>query len=199
MATTTTTATQTYVGKRVRRTEDPRLITGTATYVDDITREGMLYTAVLRSPHAAAKISSIAIEKAAALPGVRAVYTGEDVKDVGPVPCAGSMPTLRVPHHAILAQDRVYYVGHPVAAVVATDRYVAQDAVELIEVDYEPTDSVADPEKALEEGSVGFTRNIRTTSRLPTTRTVATSGRLLPKPMWWSASGLQFRDWRLRR
>ncbi len=154
MATTTTTPRKAYVGQRVRRTEDPRLITGTATYVDDIKREGMLYAAVLRSPHAAAKISGISIGKAASLPGVRAVYTGEDVKSVGPVPCAGSMPTLRVPHHAILAQDRVYYVGHPVAAVVATDRYVAQDAVDLIEVDYEPTDHVADPEKALEEGSV---------------------------------------------
>lgn len=114
----------------------------------------MLYATVLRSPHAAAKISSISIEKAVAVAGVRAVYTGEDVKDVGPVPCAGSMPTLRVPHHHILAQDRVYYVGHPVAAVVATDRYVAQDAVDLIEVNYESADNVADPEKALEEGSV---------------------------------------------
>ena len=127
MATTTTTPRKAYVGQRIRRTEDPRLITGTATYVDDIKREGMLYAAVLRSPHSAAKISSIAIEKAAALPGVRAVYTGEDIKEVGPVPCAGSMPTLRVPHHHILAQDRVYYVGHPVAAVVAMDRYVAQE------------------------------------------------------------------------
>ena len=138
MATTTTPATKGYVGQRVRRTEDPRLITGTATYVDDVTRPGMLYAAVLRSPHSAAKITSISIEKAASLPGVSAVYTGEDIKEVGPVPCAGSMPTLRVPHHAILAQDRVYYVGHPVAAVVASDRYVAQDAVDQIEVEYEP-------------------------------------------------------------
>jgi len=154
MATMTTTPRKAYVGQRIRRTEDPRLMTGTATYVDDIKREGMLYATVLRSPHTAAKISSISIEKAAALPGVRAVYTGADVKGVGPVPCAGSMPTLRVPHHAILAQNRVYFVGHAVAAVVATDRYVAQDALGLIEVDYEPTDHVADPEKALEEGSV---------------------------------------------
>lgn len=154
MATTTTPTTKGFVGKRVRRTEDPRLITGTATYVDDVTRPGMLYAAVLRSPYASAKISSIAIEKAASLPGVSAVYTGEDVKAVGPVPCAGSMPTLRVPHHKILAQDRVYYVGHPVAAVVASDRYVAQDAVDQIEVEYEPTECVADPEKALESDAV---------------------------------------------
>ncbi len=154
MATTTTPTTKGYVGQRIRRTEDPRLITGTATYVDDVTRPGMLYAAVLRSPHVAAKITSISIEKAASLPGVSAVYTGEDIKEVGPVPCAGSMPTLRIPHHAILAQGRVYYVGHPVAAVVASDRYVAQDAVDQIEVEYEPTDYVADPEKALEEGAV---------------------------------------------
>ncbi len=154
MATTTTPTTKGYVGQRIRRTEDPRLITGTATYVDDVTRPGMLYAAVLRSPHVAAKITNISIEKAASLPGVSAVYTGEDIKEVGPVPCAGSMPTLRVPHHAILAQDRVYYVGHPVAAVVASDRYLAQDAVDQIEVEYEPTDYVADPEKALEDGAV---------------------------------------------
>ena len=154
MATTTTPTTKGYVGQRIRRTEDPRLITGTATYVDDVTRPGMLYAAVLRSPYSAAKITSISIEKAASLPGVSAVYTGEDIKEVGPVPCAGSMPTLRVPHHAILAQDRVYYVGHPVAAVVASDRYVAQDAVDQIEVEYEPTDYVANPEKALEAGAV---------------------------------------------
>jgi carbon-monoxide dehydrogenase large subunit len=154
MATTTTPTTKGLVGKSIRRTEDPRLITGTATYVDDLTRPGMLYAAVLRSPYASAKISSISIEKAASFPGVSAVYTGEDIKEVGPVPCAGSMPTLRVPHHKILAQDRVYYVGHPVAAVVASDRYVAQDAVDQIEVEYEPTECVVDPEKALESDAV---------------------------------------------
>ena len=154
MATTSTQTITRQVGKRVRRVEDPRLITGTATYVDDITRPGMLYAVVLRSPHASARIKDIAIGKAASQPGVSAVYTGEDIKSVGPVPCAGSMPTLRVPHHTILAQDRVYYVGHPVAAVVASDRYAAQDAVEQIEVEYDPTDYVVDPEKALEEGAV---------------------------------------------
>ncbi len=142
-----------HVGERIRRVEDPRLITGTATYVDDIKKPGMLYAAVLRSPYPKAKIKGIATKEAAALPGVRAVYTGKDVASVGPVPCAGSMPTLRVPKHTILATDRVYYVGHPVAAVVATDRYIAQDALERIEVDYEPQeDYVVDPEKALEKG-----------------------------------------------
>ena len=150
MSTPTTTKTEPFVGRRIRRQEDPRLITGTATYVDDIKKPGMLYFAVLRSPYPAAKIKSIDASKALELPGVRAVYTGKDVASVGPVPCAGSMPTLRVPHHTILATDRVYYVGHPVAAAVATDRYVAQDALARIEVDYEPIDEFAsDPEEAL--------------------------------------------------
>ena len=155
MATTTTKPqARTHVGQRIRRQEDPRLITGTATYVDDIQRPGMLYAAVLRSPYAAANIKSVSTAGAMEMPGVKAVYTGKDVSSVGPVPCAGSMPTLRVPPHTILATDRVYYVGHPVAAVVASDRYVAQDALEHIEVDYEPLDDVvADPEKALEKDS----------------------------------------------
>ena len=155
MATTTTAPKlKTHVGERIRRTEDPRLITGSATYVDDITRPGMLHAAVLRSPYAAAKINSIAIEDALALPGVKAVYVGKDVESVGAVPCAGSMPDLRIPNHKILAGDRVYYVGHPVAAVVATDKYIAADAIERIEVDYEPTELVSDPEEALQEGAV---------------------------------------------
>ena len=155
MATTTTAPKlKTHVGERIRRTEDPRLITGAACYLDDITRPGMLHAAVLRSPYAAARINSISIEDALALPGVKAVYVGKDVESVGGVPCAGSMPDLRIPNHKILADDRVYYVGHPVAAVVATDKYIAVDAVERIEVDYEPTELVSDPEEALQEGAV---------------------------------------------
>ena len=155
MATTTTAPKlKTHVGERIRRTEDPRLITGTACYLDDITRPGMLHAAILRSPYAAANINSISIEDALALPGVKAVYVGKDVESVGGVPCAGSMPDLRIPNHKILAGDRVYYVGHPVAAVVATDKYIAADAIERIEVDYEPTELVSDPEEALQEGAV---------------------------------------------
>jgi len=81
------------------------------------------------------------------------VFTGADVKDLGAVPCAASLPGLRVPHHHLLAQDRVYYVGHPVAVVVATDRYIAQDAADLVEVEYEPLGAVTDPEKALAAGA----------------------------------------------
>src|SRR6185437_5958159 len=150
---TTVSKPETLVGKRVRRREDPRLITGTATYVDDIQMPGMHHACVVRSPHAAARIQAIRIQAALELPGVKAVFTGADVKDLGPVPCAASLPGLRVPHHHLLAQDRVYYVGHPVAVVVATDRYIARDAAEAVEVDYEPTTPVADPEKALAGGA----------------------------------------------
>src|SRR3989454_1224893 len=153
MATTTITKTEALVGKRIRRKEDPRLITGTATYVDDIRMPGMHHACILRSPHAAAKIRSINTRAALDRPGVVAVFTGADVESVGPVPCGASLPGLRVPHHAILAKDRVYYVGHPVAVAVATDRYIARDAIDLIEVDYEPLQAVSDPEKALEPGA----------------------------------------------
>ena len=94
-------------------------------------------------------ISSAAL----AHPGVAAVFIGKDTEKVGPVPCGASLPGLRVPHHHILAIDRVYFIGHPVAVVVATDRYIARDAVDLIEVDWEPLPAVTDPEKAIAPGA----------------------------------------------
>ena len=150
---TTTTKPETLFGKKIRRREDPRLLTGTATYVDDIKMPGMHHACVVRSPHAAARIKSLNVKPALARPGVAAVFTGADVKDLGPIPCGASLPGLRTPHHHILAQDRVYLVGHPVAVVVATDRYIAADAVDLIEVDYEVLPAVSDPEKALAPGA----------------------------------------------
>src|SRR5205807_2894250 len=150
---TTTTKPETLVGKKIRRREDPRLITGTAVYLDDIKMPGMHHACIVRSPHAAARIKSINVKPALERPGVAAVFTGADVKDVGSVPCIAHLPDLRVPHHHVLAQDRVYFVGHPVAVVVATDRYLAQDAADMVEVDYEPTAAVADPEKALAAGA----------------------------------------------
>src|SRR5215469_4327566 len=96
---TTTIKPETLVGKRIRRKEDPRLITGAATYVDDIQMPGMHHACILRSPHAAAKISSLNVEAARRRPGVVAVFTGADVAGVGPVPCGASLPGLRVPPH----------------------------------------------------------------------------------------------------
>ena len=150
---TTTTKPETLFGKKIRRREDPRLLTGTATYLDDIKMPGMHHACVVRSPHAAARIKSLNVKPALARSGVAAVFTGADVKDLGPIPCGASLPGLRTPHHHILAQDRVYLVGHPVAVVVATDRYIAADAVDLIEVDYEVLPAVSDPEKALAPGA----------------------------------------------
>src|SRR5438094_7807419 len=150
---TTITQTETFVGKRVRRREDPRLITGTATYVEDIQMPGMHYAVIVRSPHAAAGIRSIKTKQAETAPGAVAVYTGKDTERVGPVPCGASLPGLRVPHHHVLATDRVYFVGHADAVVVATDRYLAGDAADLVEVDYEVFPAVADPEKAQAKGA----------------------------------------------
>ncbi len=154
MAKTTTTTRETLVGKRLRRKEDPRLITGTATYVDDIKMPGMHFAVVVRSPqHAAANIRSIDTQAALEKKGVAAVFLGKDVEGVGPVPCGAALPGLRVPPHTILATNRVYFVGHPVAVVVASDRYIARDAAEAIEIDYDVLPAVADPEKAIGPGA----------------------------------------------
>src|SRR5579872_7089628 len=150
---TTITKTELLVGKRIRRREDPRLITGTAVYLDDVKMPGMHHACIVRSPHGAARIKGINPKLALDRPGVTAVYTGADVKHLGAVPCAASLPGLRVPRHHLLAQDRVYYQGHPVAVVVATDRYIAADAVDLVEVDYDPVPAVTDPEKAIGSGA----------------------------------------------
>src|SRR6266567_3444732 len=153
MATPTITKTERLIGKRIRRQEDPRLITGTATYVDDIQMPGMHHACIVRSPHGAANIKSIDVKPALEMPGVVAVFTGRDTEGVGPVPCGASLPGLRVPHHHVLAIDRVYFLGHPVAVVVATDRYIARDAADRVEVEWEPLPTVTDVEKALDPGA----------------------------------------------
>ncbi len=144
-----------YVGKRVKRTEDPRLIQGLGHYVDDIKLPDTLHVAFLRSIHAHARITGLDVSEARNAPGVVAVYTGKDVAEkVGPVPCAGALPDLRVPDYRVLARDKVYFVGQPVAAVVATDRYAARDAVDLIMCDYEELPAVVDVEEAARGGPV---------------------------------------------
>jgi carbon-monoxide dehydrogenase large subunit len=138
-----------WVGKRMKRKEDPRLIQGISHYTDDLKLVGMLYCAFARSPHAHAKITDIRTDAAKAMAGVVGVYTGDDTAGVGPVPCAIQMPDLKVPKHPVLAIGRVRYVGEPVAVVVAEDFYTARDAAEAVEVDYEPLPVVTDMEKAL--------------------------------------------------
>ena len=136
------------VGKPIKRTEDPRLIEGLAHYVDDIRLPDTLHAAFLRSIYAHAKIKSVDTSAAQKLPGVVAVYTGKDVAKIGPVPCAAALPDLKVPDYRTLAQKKVYFVGHPVAVVVAETKSAARDAVDLIEVDYEELPVALDEEKA---------------------------------------------------
>src|SRR5437588_3704082 len=143
-----------YVGKRVKRTEDPRLIQGLAHYVDDIKLPDTLHAVFLRSIYAHARIKSVDTSAAAKVPGVVAVYTGKDVSaKIGPVPCAGALPDLKTPDHRVLATNKVYFVGHPIAVVVAENRYAAKDAADLIQVDYEELPVALDEEKATQPGS----------------------------------------------
>jgi carbon-monoxide dehydrogenase large subunit len=142
------------VGTRVKRREDPRLITGNATYCDDVKLPGMLFMGVLRSPYGSARITRLDTTKAKSLRSVIDVITGADIRALtGPVPIGGSLPgqkdTIRWP----LATDRVRHVGEPVAAVVARDRYTAEDALAAIEADYEPLPAVVDVEQAFADGA----------------------------------------------
>lgn len=143
-----------YMGQKVKRTEDPRLIQGISHYVDDIKLADTLHVAILRSPYAHAKINSIDTSAAKALAGVVAIYTGADVAGkIGNVPCAMAHPELKVPPHAVLAQNKAVFVGHPIAAVVAKNQYIARDALDLIEVDYDPLDAISDAEKGAQSDS----------------------------------------------
>src|SRR5690349_5634941 len=143
-----------YVGRAMKRVEDPRLIQGLGTYTDDLRLAGMLHAAILRSPYAHARIVHIDTAAAKRIPGVVAVLTGADVNDAcGAVPCAAAIPDLKAPRHTVLAGDRVYFVGHAVAVVVASDPYTARDAVEAIDVDYDPLPVVVNAEQAVKPGS----------------------------------------------
>ena len=133
MADATPTSTP-YIGRSMRRVEDPRLIKGIGTYTDDVRLPGLITAMFVRSPHAHARVVKIDTSAAKAIPGVTAVLTGADVNaSCGLVPCAASIPDLKAPKHTVLAGDRVYFVGHPVAVVVAVDPYVARDAAELVD------------------------------------------------------------------
>jgi carbon-monoxide dehydrogenase large subunit len=134
------------IGHRVRRKEDDRLIRGKGTFIDDVKLPGMLHMAILRSPFAHAKINGIDTSKASALPGVIAVVTGELMAQHN----LAWMPTMSYDTQAVLATDKVRFQGQEVAAVIAEDPYVAKDALELIEVDYEALEAVVTPQRALE-------------------------------------------------
>ncbi len=144
------------VGTPIKRREDPRLITGQATYVDDIKLLGMLHMAVLRSPYGHARINSINTDAARKLPGVVAVYTSADLKGkVGNIAIAVPLGHIAegMGGRGPLAEAKVRFYGDPVAAVIAETPYIARDALDLIEVDYEPLPAIIDVEKAMQPGA----------------------------------------------
>src|ERR1700729_2925556 len=143
------------VGRARLRKEDERLITGQTNWTDNIRLPGMLHVAFLRSPYAHARITSVNVSAARTEPGVIAAYSGADfAAEQGSLPCAWPVtPDIVIPAHPPMAVDEVRYVGEAVAVVVARDRYEAADAIEAIEVDYEPLPPVLDIRTALDEDS----------------------------------------------
>src|SRR4030095_4180482 len=135
------------VGQRVKRREDPRLIQGRGTYVDDIALVGMQHLAFKRSDVAHGRIRSIDTTAAEAMEGVEAVFTGKQIAEfVAPMPIGTPFPS---PEHRVVATDVVRFAGEAVAVVVAKDRYVARDAVDAITVQFDQLPAVVDPEAAL--------------------------------------------------
>jgi len=144
-----------FVGQRVRRREDPRLLTGSGRYVDDVVVPGMLHAAFVRSDLARGRITSLTVDEARALPGVHAVFTGADLNaglgTMQPTMFAGAASPSPCAPLAPLADGDVRFVGDPIAIVIAESRYLAEDACELVEVEYEPLTPIVDIEQALAE------------------------------------------------
>jgi aerobic carbon-monoxide dehydrogenase large subunit len=144
-------------GSGIKRREDPRLITGQAKYTDDLSLPNMVYMHIVRSPYAHAIVKGINTEKAANMPGVVGIFTGQDITDggFGNIPCAWIVPDseCKAPPHPPLATEKVRYVGDGVVAVLAEDPYQARDAADAVEVDYEPLPSVVDAVEATQDGA----------------------------------------------
>ncbi len=141
------------IGERVRRKETLRFVTGTGRYVDDLLPPDTLHAAFVRSACAHARIKAIDVEAARTMPGVHAVFTGEDIaQKIKPLRVGGSSLLREIKLYP-LAVDKVRYFGEPLAVVVADNRYLAEDAVEIVSVDYEPLPVVVDPEAAMEPAS----------------------------------------------
>ena len=168
------------------RKEDARFIRGQGTFIDDIALPGMLHGAILRSPLAHARIVSVDATAARAHPAVVAVLTGDDLAERG----MAWMPTLFGDVQAVLATDKVRFQGQEVAFVVATDRYAARDALELIAVDYEPLPPLMDALTALDPGAPVVREDLpaatASSTGRPATRRPPT--RRSPRPTWWSAA-----------
>src|SRR5207248_1208543 len=142
-------------GSSIKRREDPRLITGKGVYVDDVKVPGTTYASFVRSPHAHARIRGIDASAARKVPGVVAVYTGKDLAASGvkSLPVGWLLPNIKLPPHLPLAVDRARYMGDAVAVVIAESPYVARDAADLVEVDYEPLPVVTEAVRAVQPGA----------------------------------------------
>src|SRR6478672_3102897 len=142
----TTPETVSGMGHRMKRKEDPRFLQGQGNYVDDVKLPGMLYMDIVRSPYAHARILKIDASAALKIPGVVAVITGEDLKKAGNLHW---MPTLMSDTQMVLPIEKVVYYAQEICVVVATERYIAADAIQHIEVEYEPLPAVVDPHEAM--------------------------------------------------
>jgi carbon-monoxide dehydrogenase large subunit len=138
-------------GSAIERREDPTLLTGEARYTDDIQEAEMAHAAVLRSRHAHARIEKIDTSDAEAVDGVEAVYTADDVDVPGKLPVGWLLDSLETVDHPMLAEDKVRHQGDALAIVVAEERYLAHDALDAIDVEYDRLDAVTDPDDALSD------------------------------------------------
>src|SRR5580765_4744344 len=144
-----------YIGSRVKRKEDVRLLRGIGKYVGDIHRAGMVHAAILRSTHAHARIVKIDAAAALKLPGVVGVLTAADMPVLKTIPMrTGVIPGLERSQQTPIVTNKVRYVGDPVAVVVAENRYIAEDALELIEVEYTPLGAVGDVDSAFRDSDL---------------------------------------------
>lgn len=143
-----------YIGSELDRTEDPKLIAGRASYIDDMKRPRMVHMAFIRSQYGHARIEEIDTSAAEAEDGVIAVYTWDDLEAAGvpgEIPRVYRVPDMETPPHRVLAKDKVRYQGKPIAAVVAEDRYTANNAANMVSIDYDSLETVTDPKEALSD------------------------------------------------
>ena len=167
----------TYTGQSIKRFEDHRLLMGQSSFVDDMTRPGMLHALIIRSPHGHARIRSIDAAAALVLPGVAAVVTAQDIADIAQLPTRESADAdeMHPPRHPALAVDKACYAGQPVAIVLADNIYTAQDAVDLVDIDYEILPAVIDPLTATSDSTPVIHEDLGTNQVL---RTVNAGGDL---------------------
>src|SRR5262249_46242914 len=158
-----------YVGARVKRIEDPKLIRGEGAYLDDLRLAGMLHAVFVRSPHGHARVRKVDLRRARAHAGVAAAYTADDLREIQrPLPVI-PVDGMRSADHLPLASGEVRYAGESVAVVLADDPYAARDAADLVDVEYDPLPAATDLDKAAAGGPfahAGWDTNVAFTSVL---------------------------------